>query len=363
MKLNLLILSIGLILCSSVLSSAQVLQRQSIDTDLYSLRNTAIPTFHHSYDDYLQYAPAVVMVGMKACTYKSRSGWGRMLVSDAFSVALMAGAVNGIKYSVKRMRPDGSARNSFPSGHTATAFMAATMLQKEYGWRSPWFGLGGYAAATLTGVSRIMNNRHWLSDVVAGAAIGIGAVHLGYFITDKIFKDKNLYDGYEKPVFVYDSTVKHYVAEIIFGRRFIIGNASLKAAGAYPKRGSLAGISTDIPVVPNAGVTAKVCASSLSDKESNTIAMYSTLAGGYYNVHFAKILEFQAKLMGGYGWSAPDGKFGGEGVCLSAGAGLSLITGNNFKIKAFADYESMSRGTSRPWLNSIIVGLGSAWYW
>lgn len=104
--------------------------KSSIDTDIWELRNTTIPNFRYHYDDYLQYAPAAVMVGMKACGYESRSSWGRMLVSDAFSAAIMAGAVNGIKYSVGRLRPDGSRYNSFPSGHTATAFMTASMLHK-----------------------------------------------------------------------------------------------------------------------------------------------------------------------------------------------------------------------------------------
>ena len=106
-----------------------------------------------------------------------------MFVSDVFSVGAMAVTVNGLKYTIKRMRPDGSRRNSFPSGHTATAFMTATMLHKEYGWRSPWFSIGGYTAAAVTGVSRLLNNRHWMTDIAAGAAIGIGSVHLGYFIT------------------------------------------------------------------------------------------------------------------------------------------------------------------------------------
>lgn len=56
-----------------------------------------------------------------------------MLVSDAFSATLLAAAVNGIKYTAKVPRPDGSSRNSFPSGHTAVAFMGATILHKEYG--------------------------------------------------------------------------------------------------------------------------------------------------------------------------------------------------------------------------------------
>ncbi|MFR6416073.1 MAG: phosphatase PAP2 family protein, partial [Alistipes shahii] len=90
------------------------------------------------------------------------------------------------------MRPDGSSRNSFPSGHTATAFMTATMLHKEYGHRSPWYSIGGYTVATLTGVTRQLNNRHWMSDIMVGAGIGILATELGYFLADLIFKEKGL---------------------------------------------------------------------------------------------------------------------------------------------------------------------------
>ena len=139
------------------------------DTDFRRLRNGYVKSFHHDYDDYLQYAPAAVMLGLKAFGVKGRSSWGRMLVSDAFSVGLMAAAVNSLKYSFRVMRPDGSTRNSFPSGHTATVFMTATMLHKEYGHRSPWYSIGAYTVATVTGVTRQLNNRHWMSDVMVGA--------------------------------------------------------------------------------------------------------------------------------------------------------------------------------------------------
>ena len=180
--------------------------RYSFDTDIHAIRNSIIPGFHYTYDDWLQYSPAALTIGLKAAGYESRSSWGRMLTSDAISAGVMAIAVNGVKYSVGRLRPDGSRHNSFPSGHTATAFMTATMLHKEYGWRSPWFSIGGYSAAALTGVSRIMNNRHWMTDVMAGAAIGIGSVHLGYFLSDKIFKSKGLSSEYVRPSFYYDPT-------------------------------------------------------------------------------------------------------------------------------------------------------------
>ena len=165
---------------------------QSCDVGFRRLRNGYAGSFHRGFDDYLQYVPAAAMIGLKACGVQGRSSWGRMLVSDAFSAGLMAIAVNSLKYSCRVMRPDGSTRNSFPSGHTATAFMMATMLHKEYGRRSPWYSIGGYTLATATGVGRMLNNRHWMSDVMVGAGIGILATELGYWLADGIFKDRGL---------------------------------------------------------------------------------------------------------------------------------------------------------------------------
>lgn len=158
-----------------------------------TMRNSYAPNFHYRYDDFLQYAPLAAVIGMKLGGVESRSSWGRMLASDAFAMTLMGITVNSMKYSIHRTRPDGSANNSFPSGHTATAFMAATIMHKEYGLtRSPLYSIGGYTVATATAFSRQLNNRHWLSDVLAGAGIGILSTELGYFLGDLIFKDKGL---------------------------------------------------------------------------------------------------------------------------------------------------------------------------
>lgn len=158
-----------------------------------TMRNTYVPNFRYHYDDFLQYAPLAAVIGMKLGGVESRSSWERMLASDALSATIMALTVNSLKYSINRTRPDGSANNSFPSGHTATAFMAATIMHKEYGLtRSPLYSIGGYTVATATAFSRQLNNRHWLSDVLAGAGIGILSTELGYFLADLIFKDKGL---------------------------------------------------------------------------------------------------------------------------------------------------------------------------
>lgn len=370
------ILSLTLCLAFCVRVDAQMPERHSIDSDIAALRNNWMPAFDYSYDDYLQYAPAGVMLGLKISGYEGRSEWGRMLVSDAFSAAIMAGTVNGMKYSIARMRPDGSRRNSFPSGHTATAFLTATMLHKEYGWKDPWLSIGGYTAAAVTGLSRILNNRHWLTDVIAGAGIGIGSVHLGYYLTDRIFGNRQLSSGYYRSEPFYDTTKKHYTAELVFGQRFILGADAYMDSGELPMRGGMAGVSTDIPLAPDKGLTGRASASSLTYSSSEVTTLYSIMGGGFYNFNFAKVMELQLKAMIGYATEyagltsgnmeaavvGPD-RLIGSGVCLGAGAGLSIIIADNFKVKLFTELESASLNRNLPWLNTLITGFGTGWFW
>jgi len=165
----------------------------AFDRQVRAMRNDFLPHFKYRYDDYLQFSPAVLMLGMKALGLPSRSSWERMVVSDSFALALTLGTIYCAKYAVGRMRPDNSSANSFPSGHTAMAFSAATMLHKEYGTTmSHWFSIAGYSLAAVTGISRSLNNRHWLSDIVVGAGIGILGTELGYRLVDKIFGDRGM---------------------------------------------------------------------------------------------------------------------------------------------------------------------------
>jgi len=157
-------------------------------------KNTQLLTdFKTSIDDYTQFFGPAMVVGLKLGGYEGRSDWPRLLASAGMSYAIMAGFVNGIKYTAKEMRPDGSTANSWPSGHTATAFVGATLLHKEYGLtRSPWWSVAGYGVATATGVMRVLNNRHWISDIMSGAGIGIMSTELGYALCDLMFRGKGL---------------------------------------------------------------------------------------------------------------------------------------------------------------------------
>ena len=156
--------------------------------------NTQLLTnFKTGSDDYTQFFGPAVTVDLKLAGYEGRSDWPRLMASAAMSYGIMAAFVNGIKYTAKEMRPDGSTANSWPSGHTATAFVGASLLHKEYGLtRSPWFSVAGYGVATATGVMRVLNNRHWISDVMSGAGIGIMSTEMGYALSDILFKGKGL---------------------------------------------------------------------------------------------------------------------------------------------------------------------------
>jgi len=75
----------------------------------------------------------------------------------------------GLKYATHRMRPDGSASTSFPSGHASDSFAIATVMWSYYGKK---WGIPLCVIATLVGVSRIEHGKHWPSDAIAGAALG-----------------------------------------------------------------------------------------------------------------------------------------------------------------------------------------------
>ena len=137
-------------------------------------------------DDFTQFAPLAATYGLKLCGV-------RRLHADMTIIAGTAYLLTGISvYVIKNLtkveRPDGSSRNSFPSGHTATAFAGAELLRREYWNTSPWIGVAGYVVAAGTGFLRMYNNRHWLTDVIAGAGIGILSVQAAYWLYPVISK-------------------------------------------------------------------------------------------------------------------------------------------------------------------------------
>ncbi len=142
--------------------------------------------FEH--DDWFQYAPIATMWGLNICGVRSRHRFAEQTTTLALAIAFNAAMVNSLKYTIKYKRPNSETYNSFPSGHTATAFMGAEFLRMEYRDTSPWIGLSGYCFAVATGYLRIHNGRHYLSDVMAGSAVGILSVKMAYWVAPTINK-------------------------------------------------------------------------------------------------------------------------------------------------------------------------------
>jgi membrane-associated phospholipid phosphatase len=137
-------------------------------------------------DNYLIWAPAAAVYALNLAGVKGKNN-----LLDRSAIYVLTNAIgNGLVFSTKSLtnviRPDSSNNYSFPSGHTAKAFLAAEFLRQEYKDRSAWYGVAGYAVAVGTGVLRMYNNKHWLNDVVAGAGIGILSTRVAYWLYPKL---------------------------------------------------------------------------------------------------------------------------------------------------------------------------------
>jgi hypothetical protein len=130
-------------------------------------------------DDYMQYIPVISFSALDVFGVKTEHNLKEKLLITGISYLTMGIMVNTVKYSTRIKRPDSSSDNSFPSGHTATAFMGAELVRKEYG---TVYGIGAYTIACSVAFLKLYNNRHWLNDVVAGAGMGILSAQIGYWL-------------------------------------------------------------------------------------------------------------------------------------------------------------------------------------
>jgi len=109
-------------------------------------------------------------LGMYIIGRAARSARLGQLGADLVDAQIVSGVITqSIKAAAHRTRPNGG-NHSFPSGHTSATFATAAVIQQHYGWKAgaPLYALGAYVS-----VSRMVDNKHWASDVIFGTAIGI----------------------------------------------------------------------------------------------------------------------------------------------------------------------------------------------
>jgi membrane-associated phospholipid phosphatase len=160
----------------ALLINNPVYDRKDFHTDLFNTVN-----FKRTHvDDYLIYAPYVGLVALNLAKVKCQNDFINtaliIIKAEIFTTVMTF----GLKEITHVQRPDSSNFKSWPSGHTSEAFMAATVVNREYRHKGPWVGIAAYGVATTVGVFRMLNNKHWLSDVVAGAGFGILGANLAY---------------------------------------------------------------------------------------------------------------------------------------------------------------------------------------
>ena len=140
----------------------------------------AFPNFHFTIDNYLGYVSYLGLVGAELAGERPRHDLLNTGLLVAKAELILNATVLGLKYTTHVERPSGKDDHSFPSDHVAQAFLAASIVNLELRDRSAWYGVGAYSLAGSVAVLRVLNNKHWESDVVAGAGFGILSAHLAY---------------------------------------------------------------------------------------------------------------------------------------------------------------------------------------
>ncbi|MVT09336.1 phosphatase PAP2 family protein [Chitinophaga tropicalis] len=155
--------------------------QESLKMEVVEERNEHMPRFHTHIDNYLQYSPIAAAYLLDACGVKSRTDVLNRTAILIKGELMMTALVSAGKSGFHVLRPDGSTHNSFPSGHTAQAFAGATFLSTEYGERFRWMPYAAYGVASGVGCLRMANNRHYISDVLMGAGLGVLTMKVAYW--------------------------------------------------------------------------------------------------------------------------------------------------------------------------------------
>lgn len=160
--------------------TALSINKTPLKQDIQQTIRTPFNGYTTALDDYIQYAPIVAMYSADAFKLKAEhSVWNQTKYLFISEVAT-GGIIQLLKYSLKIERPDQGANNSFPSGHTGQAFVAAQVLHNEFKNTQPILAYSGYLFAATTGTLRIVNNKHWLPDVLMATSISMLITNLVY---------------------------------------------------------------------------------------------------------------------------------------------------------------------------------------
>lgn len=159
-----------------LVTSGALLLNSTLNTDLQENSNKLFGSnFSTPIDNITPLIPIVQIFSGKYLGFKPKNNFKHQTVDIVVANTVTVAIIEATKQLVKEERPDASNNLSFPSGHTGVAFTNAALLFQEYKDSNFWYASSGFLFATATGILRIANNKHYTSDVLAGAGIGLAS--------------------------------------------------------------------------------------------------------------------------------------------------------------------------------------------
>jgi len=180
------------VLVPTLLLSAGVLTTRRVevvhsDEELREELGEYVPAVRTTIDDQLRHVPAVTALGLSLAGVKGKHSTVNQALLFALTYTINNTLTSNLKDLTRVERPGGKGDfSSFPSQHATAAFSAARFLDREYGASSGWYRVGGYSVATGVAALRLIKGKHWLSDVLAGAGVGIASTELAYWVYPRV---------------------------------------------------------------------------------------------------------------------------------------------------------------------------------
>ena len=149
---------------------------------------TAIPAYAQksewaNYETPMQFTPIAFDLGAEYLGIHPEHSLLERTVALGIGYGSMFLITQGLKLAVHEQRPDGSNYHSFPSGHTAAAITGAELIRQDYGWG---WGAAFYACGAAVAYGRVIHERHWWWDTLAGAGVGVLSAWIGRWATDAL---------------------------------------------------------------------------------------------------------------------------------------------------------------------------------
>lgn len=163
---------------------------QGLDTNIMSSVRAKYPDFHTKAADYLMWAPSAGIYALDAFHVKTAHNFKEHLILDAGSILVTGGAGFIMRKVAAHIPAYVNKGTEFPSGHTANAFRGAEIIHQELKRSHPVWSYSGYLVATSVGLLRIYDKDHLLTEVIAGAALGILTTKATYWVFQKFNHSK-----------------------------------------------------------------------------------------------------------------------------------------------------------------------------